>query len=244
MSKRLGLAVLIMCFVGLCAEARAQNAAPDDWSVTVYPIFAWLPVDIGLNVDVSGGDGGGGISGEILDSRFDGAYFGGVSAGNGPWRLEGYGLWAAFGGDRPDLPFLEVDVDVVYGDVRVGRRVAPDFFVTGGVRRVALKYDVTIGTLPRVSREPGVWDPIVGIGWHRVRPKFEWHASFDGGGFGVGSDVDLAAGVHVDWKPIPHFGLATGYNFLYLKVTDEKASQTVVIKPTVHGPVVGIGLYF
>jgi hypothetical protein len=122
--------------------------------------------------------------------------------------------------------------------------VAPDFFVTGGVRRVALKYDVTIGTLPRVSREPGVWDPIVGIGWHRVRPKFEWHASFDGGGFGVGSDVDLAAGVHVDWKPIPHFGLATGYNFLYLKVTDEKASQTVVIKPTVHGPVVGIGLYF
>jgi hypothetical protein len=25
-------------------------------------------------------DGGGGISGEILDSRFDGAYFGGLSA--------------------------------------------------------------------------------------------------------------------------------------------------------------------
>ena len=244
MSTRWGLAVLMMCFVGLCAEARAQNAVPDDWSVTVYPVFAWLPVDIGLNVDVSGGDGGGGISGEILDSRFDGAYFGGLSAGNGPWRLEGYGLWAAFGGDRPDLPFLEVDVDVVYGDVRVGRRVAPDFYVTGGVRRVALKYDVTIGTLPRLSREPGVWDPIVGVGWHRVGEKIEWHASFDGGGFGVGSDVDLAAGVHVDWKPLRHFGLAAGYNFLYLKVTDENARQTVVIKPTVHGPVAGIGLYF
>jgi hypothetical protein len=244
MFKRWGLAVSILCFVGMCAEARAQNTAPDGWTVTVYPIFAWLPVEIGLNVDVSGGDGGSGISGEILDTRFDGAYFGGLSASNGPWRLEGYGLWAAFGGDRPDLPFLEVDVDVVYGDVRVGRRVAPDFFVTGGVRRVALKYDVTIGTLPRVSREPGVWDPIVGVGWHRVGQKVEWHASFDGGGFGVGSDVDLAAGAHVDWKPLRHLGIAAGYNVLYLKVTDDKADRTVVIKPTVHGPVVGIGLYF
>jgi hypothetical protein len=236
--------VLVACLVGLCAEARAQDAAADDWSVTAYPIFAWLPVDIGLNVDVSGGDGGGGVSGEILDSRFDGAYFGGLSATNGPWRLEGYGLWAAFGGDRPDLPFLQVDVDVVYGDVRVGRRVAPDFYVTGGIRRVALKYDVTIGTLPRLSRKPGVWDPIVGVGWHRVGQKVEWHASFDGGGFGVGSDVDLAAGVHVDWKPVRHFGIAAGYNVLYLKVTDDKADRTIVIKPTLHGPVVGLGLYF
>lgn len=244
MSQRSVLAVLIVCLVGICAEARAQNAAPDDWTVTVYPVFAWLPVDIGLNVDVSGGDDGGGASGEILDSRFDGAYFGGVSASNGRWRMEGYGIWAAFGGNRPDLPFLDVDVDVIYGDARLGRRVAPDFFVTGGVRRVALKYDLVIGSLPRLSRKPGVWDPIVGVGWHRVRPKVEWHASFDGGGFGVGSDVDLAAGFHVDWKPVRHFGIAAGYNLLYLKVTDSFAGGTVVITPTVHGPVVGLGLYF
>lgn len=84
----------------------------------------------------------------------------------------------------------------------------------------------------------------MGVGWHRVRPKVEWHASFDGGGFGVGSDVDLAAGVHIDWKPVRHFGIAVGYNVLYLKVTDSFAGSTVVIKPTVHGPVVGLGVYF
>jgi hypothetical protein len=158
---------------GVCAEARAQTAPDGNWSVTVYPIFAWLPVDVGLGIDVSGGDDGGSVSGEILDSRFDGAYFGGVAASNGPWRIEGYGIWAAFGGSRPDLPFLEVDLDVVYGDVRLGRRVARDFYVTAGVRRVALEYDIALGTLPRLSRKPGVWDPIVGIGWHRVRPKFD-----------------------------------------------------------------------
>ena len=242
MSKRSVLAVFVLC-LGLSAEARAQNASPEGWTVTVYPVFAWLPVDIGLGVDVEDGEGGN-ASGEILDSRFDGAYFGGAAATNGLWRMEGYGIWAAFGGDRPDLPFLDVDLDVIYGDVRVGRRVAPDLFVTGGVRRVALQYELAVASFPRLSRKPGVWDPIVGIGWHRVRPKFEWHASFDGGGFGVGSDVDLAAGVHVDWKPVPHFGIAVGYNVLYLKVTDSFAGSTVTIEPTVHGPVVGLGLYF
>lgn len=237
------LCLTVLCVVGVCAQARAQAAPDGNWNVTVYPIFAWLPISIGIDVDVPEGDGGG-LFGEIVDSRFDGAYFGGVAATNGPWRVEGYGMWAAFGGDRPDLPFLEVDLDVVYGDIRLGRRVARDFYVTGGVRRVALKYDIALGTLPRLSGEPGVWDPVVGIGWHRVRPKFEWHASFDGGGFGVGSDVDLAAGVHIDWKPVPHFGIAAGYNVLYLKVTDSVANRTVTIEPTVHGPVVGIGLYF
>ena len=28
-------------------------------------------------------------------SRFDGAFFGGVAASNGPWRIEGYALWAS-----------------------------------------------------------------------------------------------------------------------------------------------------
>ena len=89
MSKRWGLAVLITCFVGICGEARAQSAAPGDWTVTVYPVFLWLPVDIGLATDVEGGDGGGSVSGEILDSRFDGAY----SAASQPPMVRG--VWRA-----------------------------------------------------------------------------------------------------------------------------------------------------
>jgi hypothetical protein len=228
-------------------QTVAQPSSGDgDWRVTVYPILAWVPLDIGIDVNVppiDAGDGGG-ESGQILDSRFDGAFFGGVAATNGVWRMEGYGLWAGVGGDRPERPFLTVDLDVIYGSGKLGRRVAPELYVTGGVRRLALDYAMTLGDLPQFSRKPGVWDPIVGIGWHRVGPTVEWHAAFDGGGFGVGADVDLGASFSVDWKPFSHFGFTAGYNILYLKVTDTVANRELTLKLTAHGPTVGFGLYF
>ena len=243
--------VVLSAFVATLAQsARAQSVSSgsgsdDDWHVAVYPVLAWIPIDIKIDVNVppiQGGDGGG--SADILDSRFDGAFFGGVAASNGAWRIDGYGLWAAFGGDRPERPHLTVDVDLIYGSARLGRRLAPDLFLTGGVRRVAINYDVRLGDLPRLSRKPGVWDPSVGIGWHRGRRSVEWHATFDGGGFGVGSDVDLAASFSVDWKPISHFGFTGGYNIQYLKITDTVASRDLTLKMTLHGPMAGIGLYF
>jgi len=210
----------------------------------VYPVLAWVPIDINIDVNVPPIDGGSGESGQIVDSKLNGAFFAGVAASNGAWRIDGYGLWASFGGERPDLPFLTVDVDLIYGSARLGRRVAPDLYVTGGVRRVAIDYDITIGNLPHFSRKPGLWDPIVGIGWHRVREKVEWHATFDGGGFGAGADVDLGASFSVDWKPASHFGLTAGYNFLYLKVSDAVAGRDLTLKTTLQGPTVGFGLYF
>jgi hypothetical protein len=242
-----------VCVLTLATPARAQSSAPgpgqaQDWQITVYPVLAWVPISIGVDVEVPpvniGGGGESGGSGDILEGRFDGAFFGGAAASNGMWRIEGYGLWAAVGGDRPDRPFLVVDVDVIYGDAKLGRRIAPDLYVTGGVRRVAFDYDVTLGDLPSLSRKPGLWDPVVGIGWHRIGEKVEWHAAFDGGGFGVGADVDLGASLRVDWKPLRHFGLTAGYNFLYLKVTDTVLGRDVTLTPNLHGPAAGIGFYF
>ena len=240
--------VLLVAVYTVCSSqaARAQTAASgadDDWRVTVYPILAWVPLDIGIDVNVPPFEGSG-AAGEIVESQFDGAFFAGVAATNGAWRVEGYGLWASFGGNRVERPPLTVDLDLIYGSAKLGRRVAPDLYVTGGVRRVALDYDIVLADLPRLSRKPGVWDPIVGIGWHRQRDKVEWHASFDGGGFGAGSDVDLGASVSVDWKPIPHFGLTGGYNFLYLDISDTVLRRELDLKITVHGPTVGFGLYF
>ena len=240
------LAALLVASLARSANAQGtgQSAVQNDgWDFSIYPIFLWVPVDIGVGVEVppSGNDGGG--IGDIVESQLDGAFFGGVTASNGTWRIEGYGIWTSFGGSR-DLPFLTVDMDVIYGDGKIGRRVARDLYITGGLRRVALKYDFTLGTLPRFSRKPGVWDPLAGVGWHRVNPKVEWHASFEGGGFGVGADVDLGATLRVDWKPVRHFGLAGGYNFMYLKLSDTIAGREVIVKPTVHGPSVGFGLYF
>jgi hypothetical protein len=240
--------VAVMCVIGFAATARAQTvtvpAGSRGWDFAVYPILVWVPIDIRIDVNIppSGGDGGG--TADILDSRFDGAFFGGVNATNGTWRIEGYGIWAAFGGDRPPDPLLKVDFDVIYGYGKLGRRIAPDLYITGGVRRVAFKYDITFGNLGSFSRKPGVWDPMVGIGWHRVGPKLEWHASFDGGGFGAGADVDLGASLRTDLKPVRHFGIALGYDLLYLKLSDSVAGRTLTVKTTFHGPTVGIGFYF
>ena len=240
----LGASVLVLSHAALAQTVAPASSSDGDWRVTVYPILAWVPLDIGIKVNVPPIDTDGGGSTEILDSQFDGAFFGGVAASNGPWRIDGYGLWASLGGNRTERPSLTVDLDLIYGSARLGRRVAPDLYVTGGVRRLALDYDITLGDLPHFARKPGVWDPIVGIGWHRVRPKVEWHAAFDGGGFGVGADVDLGASVGVDWKPIPHFGFTGGYNILYLKVTDSVASRDLILKLSAHGPMAGFGLYF
>lgn len=236
--------IVVLVAVCMAMHARAARAQDAGWDVNVYPILAWVPIGITVEVDVPpvGGDGGG--SGQSLDSQLDGAFFAGVAVSNGAWRFEGYGLWASFGAERPDRPFMAVDLDLIYGSAKAGRRVAPEFYVTGGVRRVAIDYDIRLAELPPFTRKPGVWDPIVGVGWHRVRQHVEWHASFDGGGFGVGADVDLGATVSVDWKPTSHFGLTAGYNVLYLKIKDTVVNRDLTLKATLHGPTVGVGLYF
>jgi hypothetical protein len=244
------LAFLVALTLGTGGLAEAQTADPtsagrdDGWNVGVYPVYAWVPLGIGIDVTVPPSDGDEGGQGEIIDGRFDGAYLGGFYAERGAWRVDMEGLWAAVGGDRPQLPQLTVDADAIYFHAAGGRAIVQDLFVTAGVRRLALKYDIKLGDLPNFARKPGVWDPLIGLGWHRVGRTLEFHGTFEGGGFGVGADVDLSGMFRLDWKPVSHFGIAAGYNILYFKVTDTLRSRTFEVTQTIHGPILGIGLYF
>jgi hypothetical protein len=231
--------------LALALVANAASAqSSDDLKVTIYPVFAWIPTGLEIDVDVPPFEGGAGGEAEIIDSRFDGAFLGGISVAKGLWRIDADGMWAGVGGDRTERPVLRVDADVIYFHATGGIRVAPDLYVTGGVRRLALKYDVQFAEQPSFQRKPGVWDPLVGLGYHRQGERFEVHATFDGGGFGVGADVDLSGTFRVDWKPVSHFGLTAGYSFLHFKVEDEVVGRAFTVKQTMHGPIVGIGLYF
>ena len=239
------LAVIILLASAMPALAQAQD---DDWKIAIYPVFGWLPLGIGIDVNVPPISGGGGsgpeFGGKIVDGRFDGAFFGGLSAAKGNWRIDADGLWAAVGGDRPDRPSLRVDVDAIYGHASLGLKLYSDLYATVGVRRIALKYDIDLAGR-EFSRKPGLWDPLVGVAWHRAAGnKLDFHATFEGGGFGVGADVDIATGVRLDWKPATHFGLAAGYNLLYLKFSNTVGDRTFTAKQTMHGPAFGIGLYF
>jgi hypothetical protein len=243
--------VMVLACAGHALAQETQDSGTSGWKVTVYPVLAWLPININIDVNLpplDGGGGGGegseGGGGEIVDSRFDGAYLGGFVIANGPWRVDVDGLWAAVGGDRVERPKLTVDVDAIYGRAVVGRRLFSDVFVTGGVRRLALDYDIAFGDRPAFSRKPGFWNPIIGVGWHVERKHFELHASVEGGGFGVGADSDVGGTFRVDVKPIEHFGITAGYSFLKFKISDDVLGKTFKAEQTMHGPVVGIGLYF
>ena len=228
------------------ATAQTPAATQDEgWDVAIYPIFGWIPFGIGLDVTIPPVDGGGGGGGgKIIDSRFDGAFFGGMSAAKGRFRVDADVLWAAVGGDRVDRPVLRVDVDAIYGHGSLGFELGSDVYVTAGVRRMALKYDIEFDGR-QFERKPGLWNPLVGVAWHhKAGPKLDLHAVFEGGGFGVGADADVSTSFRFDWKPTTHFGITAGYETLYLKFTDTVQNRAFSVTQSMHGPIFGIGLYF
>jgi hypothetical protein len=239
--------ILVMSACAWPTVATAQTPATPDagWDIAIYPIFGWVPLGIGFDVDLPPLDGGGGGGGgKIVDGRFDGAFLGGMSAAKGRFRVDADVLWAAVGGDRLDTPVLRVDVDALYGHGSLGFELGSDIYATVGVRRLALKYDVEFDGR-EFERDPGIWDPLIGVAWHKkASSNLDVHAVFEGGGFGVGADTDISTTFRIDWKPTTHFGLTVGYNTLYLKVSDTVASKTFSVTQSMHGPLFGIGLYF
>jgi hypothetical protein len=244
---RLAASIGIVLAVAATAGAQPASSGDDGWNVAIYPVFAWVPLDIDIKVDVPPFDNGeGGGAGDIIDSRFDGAFLGGFYASKGLFRVDGDGMWAAVGGDRPERPVLRVDADVIYFHLTGGAKVYKDLYVTAGVRRLALKYDIGIADFPTFERKPGLWDPVVGAGWHTEGSgrKLEIHSAIEVGGFGVGTDSEVFASFRVDYKPLAHFGIAAGYSLLYFKLEDTVRNRTFKVEQTLHGPVVGIGFYF
>jgi hypothetical protein len=246
MTTMRNLTLILGLVLAAAGSARAQTPSTDNWKIGIYPVFGWIPLDIDIKVDVPPfDDGEGGGSGSIVDGRFDGAFLAGLYASKGRFRVDGDGMWAAVGGDRVERPELTVDADVIYFHVTGGVKIAPDLYVTGGLRRLALKYDIGIGDFPTFERKPGFWDPVVGIGYHREGARWlDVHATFEGGGFGAGTDVEWAGMFRLDIKPARHFGITAGYNFLYFKGENTDRNRTFRVEQTLHGPLAGIGLYF
>jgi hypothetical protein len=241
------LVLLAVCRPGVAAAQDPASAG--DMKVSIYPVLVWVPAfSATTNVppypDTPGGPDLPGGSGSTSTS-FDGAFLAGFSLEKGKWRVDTDGIWAALVTQR-DRPLLNVDLDIIYGHVSGGVKIVKNLYVTGGVRRVALNYDISLEGRPQhFIRKPGIWDPLVGLGWHSApESRLVLHATGEGGGFGAGADVDLSASVRADLKIVKHFGLTFGYSVLYLKLSDTVADRTFEVKQTLHGPVLGLGFYF
>lgn len=235
--------LLFLIGTTLARPIMAQD--PDRLQVNIYPILVWAPVfgaDVNLpslpNVPGGGTDQSG-------TGYFNGAYFAGVDIVKGKWLVEADGLWAGLNGERTATPKLNVDLDVIYGHGAVGLRMYKGLYLTGGVRRVALHYDIKLADYPEFSRKPGIWDPLVGLEYRcSLGRKWKLIAGVDGGGFGVGADEDVAAKARLDWRFANHFGATFGYGFLYVKLSNTVASRTFTASQSLNGPVLGFGIYF
>jgi hypothetical protein len=241
---------------GAPASPAPPNSAVEDrwkdpsaWQITIYPVFAWAPV-FGISTRELPSSPGGGGGGNLLppsstSSSLNGAAFAGFRVEKSKWSTDGTVLWAGLSSERNSNPFARISLDVVFGQLMAGREIVPNLFLEGGFRRIAVNVSLRLGDFPTVKGEPGVWDPLVGFTYRRqLTKKWKVLAHADGGGFGVGSDVDIAAAARAEWQFARHFGLAMGYGVLHLSITRTVAQRSLELRQTLHGPIFGFGIYF
>ena len=121
---------------------------------------------------------------------------------------------------------------------------ASDVFVTGRRAPFGAEYDIELDGR-EFERKPGVWDPLIGVGWHHHGRR----------------QARIARQLRRRWlrrrlrRDISHrrFGRLEADHalrhhgrlyLLYFKLSNTVADRTFTAKQTMHGPIVGIGLYF
>ena len=218
---------------------------PYGWHIAIYPVLAWAPI-FGTSVTLpalpSQPIAAPGPSGSA-SSSFNGAYFGGTRLEKGKWSADALFMWAALSAQRKS-PLVDVKLDFVFGHAMAGREILPNLYVEGGFRRLALDIHATVGSTS-ASRSPGFWDPLIGLTYRRQLGR-KWRILIhgDGGGFGVGSDVDVTATARAEWQFARHFGIAMGYGGMHFGESNSVNGRTLTIRPTLHGPIFGFGIFF
>ncbi len=260
MKKVVALAFMLVLNVGVFSAAAGQDpSAPQTSSsgirVTIFPILVQAPI-FGAKVDLPAIGGGGGEEGEVsgrTDVSFDAAYMTGFQIEANRWFAEVNGTWAAISATA-DAPRVAFDTDTVFFGVRGGVRLFDGVSATVGVKHISSTIDATL-TLPNLGAtvqghvEPGLWDPMVGVDWRARGNRWDLEANFQGGGFEVGTDVDLSGAIVASRHFGRHVDLRLGYQALYYKLTVAdvnigRFSRTFVSEQTMHGPSVGLGIVF
>jgi hypothetical protein len=233
---------------------------PSDWKIAIYPIYIWAPVfgasidfpDVSLPGGGTGPGGGAGLGG-LLHGKVSGSFNGAVFAATDIEKSRLYfhvdGLWASLSGSDTN-PVVHISTNFIYASATGGYLILPGLSLDGGVRRMGLRLSAYVDDRPGFSVKPGIWDPIIGVTWkHYLGRKWMVKAHLDGGGFGVGSDVDVAASVRADWRFVKHVGVSMGAAALHFQFSkdvfnDTRASRTLTMKQTLWGPTFGLGIYF
>src|SRR5579872_3766334 len=174
-------AAVALALIFVPALAVAQQPAPvtggetsgTGWQTEIYPVHAWLPVfdvDVRLPAVPNPPDAGGGVTvpSANVSSSFNGAAAVGFRVERRRVSVEGEFLWAGMSASATNR-VARVGVDTIAGRLLGGVRVAPDLYVDGGVRRLALKMTASVLSFPTLTWKPGIWESVIGVTY---RPEF------------------------------------------------------------------------
>lgn len=251
--------VLLMtaaAIVGSTVRAEAQDqTSTKPVEVAIYPLLVQAPV-FGATIKLPSIPGGGGEGGEqsgSTDFSLNSAYMAGLTISGRQWFAEARGTWADLSASY-SAPRLQVESKATLFNARGGVRLADGLFVTGGFRRVGLTLDTqlalpALGVSIQGTTKPTLWDPLIGVDWRHRMGRWIINGNFQGGGFGVGTDVDLSGEVNANWRGIPHTEIRFGFSTIYYKLTVDDVNigafhRTLVSSQTLYGPIVGFGFYF
>jgi len=246
----------------LLAAAPSALAQGKKIKVTIRPLLVQAPI-FGASVDLprlpsapgtpGGGDDGSEVSGST-DVSLNAAYMAGFELQADRWFAEVNGLWADLSANRT-TPRVNIATNTNLFNARGGVRLFGGVGATVGVRYVKVDIDATLD-LPAVGKSihgtttRTLWDPLIGLDWRQdAGGHLTFGANVQGGGFGVGTDVDVSSQATVDWRVAGPFTIRVGYGLQYYKMTLADVSigsfqRTLVSKQTLHGPTIGIGFVF
>jgi hypothetical protein len=255
------VAFLSISLTGTVARGQDPSPAPDPnagkrpLKVVIYPILVQAPL-FGASIDLPSLPGGG--SGErdevrgSTDVSLNAAYLVGFLVETNRVFVEASGTWADISADR-ESPRVSLKTKTLLFEARGGVRVFKGISATGGVHHLSMDLDAILD-LPSLGKtlegraKPGFWDPMIGVDWRGQFGRWELQTAFEGGGFGVGTDVDLSGTVRADYR-IGWFDMRFGYAINHLEATILDVNigsfqRQMVVKQTLHGPSIGIGIAF
>lgn len=231
----------------------APTAMAQGWQTTIYPIYAWAPV-FGAEVRLPEvpspppcdgcGNGGPITPGGRVNSSFNGAAFAAMRIENSRIEGEFNFLWAGLSAEA-ERPRLTLSVGTILGAAHLGYKVAPDFSISLGVRRIGLNVKASALIFDEVQWKPGLWEGLIGASYMpRLSPTWRLVTHADYGGLGSADHSSFSAIGSVEWQPRPHFLLNLGYGLFMVNADGRILTRPIHLDQTLHGPIVGIGIPF
>lgn len=218
------LALVLTIFAALAlssAPAEAQDSTSDEWYFQIAPLYLWAS---DLDGTLTARDQN--VAFQVpFDQAFENlevAFTLHFEAWKGRWGILTDFSYLDLASDQTVGPLeLNVSFDNLIAEVAGGYLFDDASLIYLGARYYGVDSAVT-GSQGRELQADKSWvDPIIGFGWRPALSK-RWTlgATFDIGGFGIGSELTWKAAAVIDWQVGRFIALGAGYRALDIDYVD------------------------